>query len=214
MLPDTLSNAPHVYIAGPMKGLPSFNVPAFDAAANAWRDAGFAVINPADVDREKHDLDHSQFATGDVEATGIPYETFLREAVIQVAGCYAIAVLPGWQQSTGASLEVHVGRALKMPIYDARYPDAAVEVHETVLEEAMRVVYGARQKSYDHPRENFAVIAALWSEIFDEEVSIKQVGLAMITVKIAREIHSTHRDNFTDIAGYAEATARAIGLDP
>lgn len=38
-----------VYIAGPMTGLPEYNFPAFHAAAKAWRDAGWEVLNPAEA---------------------------------------------------------------------------------------------------------------------------------------------------------------------
>src|SRR5690606_7315289 len=38
---------PHVYIAGPMRGLPLFNFPAFDAARDLAQREGFTPISPA-----------------------------------------------------------------------------------------------------------------------------------------------------------------------
>jgi len=37
-----------IYIAGPMTGLPEFNYPAFNAAAEYLRSLGHHVENPAD----------------------------------------------------------------------------------------------------------------------------------------------------------------------
>ena len=74
--------------------------------------------------------------------------------------------------------------------------------HETILEEAQRLIYGDRNKTYDHPIENFDRIARIWSVIFGIEVTAEQVGLAMVGVKIAREAYMPKRDNLVDGAGY------------
>lgn len=42
-----------VYLAGPMRGLPQFNFPAFDAGAATLEALGHEVFNPADRDRGK-----------------------------------------------------------------------------------------------------------------------------------------------------------------
>ena len=73
---------------------------------------------------------------------------------------------------------------------------------ETVNEEAQRLITGDRNKTYDHPLENFNRIARIWSVIFGIEVSEEQVGLAMVGVKIAREAYHPKRDNLVDGAGY------------
>lgn len=111
-----------VYIAGPMSGIPEFNAPAFDAAAEAWRVAGYEVYNPAQHDRDDLGVDHALYPTGEVSQTQIPYTTFLREAVKAVASCDAIAMLPGWIKSKGARLERYVAVELEMPVYDALRP--------------------------------------------------------------------------------------------
>lgn len=43
-----------VYLAGPMRGIPEFNFPAFNAAAASLRKSGHTVFNPAERDIERH----------------------------------------------------------------------------------------------------------------------------------------------------------------
>lgn len=73
---------------------------------------------------------------------------------------------------------------------------------ETVLAEAQRLITGDRNKSYDHPLDNFNRIAKGWEVIFNTQVTEEQVGLAMAWVKICREVYQSKRDNLVDGAGY------------
>lgn len=74
--------------------------------------------------------------------------------------------------------------------------------HETVLQEAQRLITQDRNEAYDHPLDNFNRIARIWSVIFGFEVTEEQVGLAMVGVKVAREAYMPKRDNLVDGAGY------------
>lgn len=74
---------------------------------------------------------------------------------------------------------------------------------ESILEEAQRLVGGARQGSYGHPLDNWTRTAALWSVILGREVTAEQAALCMVAVKIARHVHTGQRDNLVDAAGYA-----------
>lgn len=85
-----------VYIAGPMTNLPEFNYPAFHRAAEQLDAAGYQPLNPA--------------RRGVVE--GKEWSDYLREALADVVRADGIAVLPGWQNSRGARLEVHVALEL------------------------------------------------------------------------------------------------------
>lgn len=89
-----------VYIAGPMTGLPDFNYPAFHEAAAKLRAMGYEVVNPAENDRDTND----------------PWEVFLREALQKMLTCDSVALLPGWEDSRGARLEVHVANAIGMRV--------------------------------------------------------------------------------------------------
>lgn len=81
---------------------------------------------------------------------------------------------------------------------------------DTVLDEAKSLVNGDRQRDYGHPYDNFKLIASGWSQILGREVSIKEFGLMMIWLKTARELTGNKRDNYVDIAGYADATWQAL----
>ena len=72
----------------------------------------------------------------------------------------------------------------------------------TVLEEANRLVEGSRSNDYGSPSDNHERIATLWSVLFEQEITARQVALAMVLVKVAREVHSPKRDNLVDGAAY------------
>jgi NTP pyrophosphatase (non-canonical NTP hydrolase) len=94
-----------VYIAGPMSGYPDHNFPAFHAAAARLRSKGLHVISPAE-----------QGLDGTPEITWLDC---MRHDVKLVAEVDAVAVLPGWDRSRGASIEVTLARSLGLPIFDA-----------------------------------------------------------------------------------------------
>ena len=80
-----------LYLAGPMTGLPDYNYPAFFAAADSLRQAGYTVLNPADIGL------HPTWTWADYMRVGLKTLTTQAEGV---------AVLPGWDHSIGARLEV------------------------------------------------------------------------------------------------------------
>lgn len=72
-----------------------------------------------------------------------------------------------------------------------------------ILQQADEIINGERAKDYGPATENFQRIADLWGPIFGQAVTVEQVCLAMIQVKIARLRNSPdHRDSWLDIAGY------------
>ena len=91
------------YIAGPMTGQPDFNYPAFHAVATTLRaeHPDWDVINPA----EKFDGDRS-----------LPWQTYLRAAIQQVAAADVIVLMPGWWRSKGARLELDVALGLGLEV--------------------------------------------------------------------------------------------------
>ena len=107
-----------VYIAGPMRGIPEFNFPAFYAAAAKFEAEGWTVFNPAARDNEKHGTDISKGNLSGCEEQAAKEHGFnLREALGAdlawiCAEATAIAMLPGWEKSSGAQAEWATARAL------------------------------------------------------------------------------------------------------
>ena len=109
-----------IYIAGPMSGIPQFNIPAFDDAAERLRDAGYDAVSPAELD----DVDTRNAALespdGHIEGTlnGETWGDFLARDVKLVANeIDAIALLPGWEDSRGAQLELFVAKLCELPAF-------------------------------------------------------------------------------------------------
>lgn len=71
-----------------------------------------------------------------------------------------------------------------------------------VLENAAEVIK-IRQAQYGPPVTNMENIARGWSVILGVEVTADQVALAMVWMKVVRELNEHKADNLVDIAGYA-----------
>lgn len=114
-----------IYIAGPMTGYPSYNFPAFDAADRALTQAGWETLNPAQMDRDEgFDPDRDT-----------PTREWLDEAMQRdldaLMAADAIALLPGWEESTGAKGEYGLAKWRHIPAYslpDMREIDARIEI--------------------------------------------------------------------------------------
>jgi hypothetical protein len=78
---------------------------------------------------------------------------------------------------------------------------------DTLLAEADRLVATDRQDSYGHPFDMCSRVAGLWSVLFAKEISAEDVAMAMVLMKVAREMNTPKRDNAVDIAGYAKVLA-------
>jgi hypothetical protein len=75
---------------------------------------------------------------------------------------------------------------------------------EGILQEAIRITSGDRQKVYGHPSEDWTRTAKLWSAILGVEVTAQQCCLCMIAVKMSRLCKTPgHRDSIVDICGYS-----------
>ena len=90
---------PRVYVAGHMSGIEDFNRPAFHAAEDQLRAAGFDVLNPA----------HTRL--GD-DASWLDY---MRHAIRMVSRADGLALLPGWEDSRGATVEHDLALNLGLP---------------------------------------------------------------------------------------------------
>lgn len=190
------------YIAGPMRGYPLWNFPAFDAAAAAIRSKGHEVVSPAELDRAAGFTEHT---------TELP-PNFMREAfrrdIAAIERCEGVAVLPGWQQSTGAKAEVAIAKWLGLPVVDAGTLEP-VESSQTILEEAQSLVYGARHASYGHPKDDYERTVGAFNALTGHSLSVADGITFMLCVKLSRMQHSPeNRDHYVDLAGYAACADR------
>ena len=112
----------NIYVAGPMRGYPEFNFPAFHAATARLRGDGHSVFNPAERDNERHGTDISKGnAAGDETVAAKEHGFDLRVALAEDAEYIcrtadAIALLPGWQNSKGATAEHALAVALGLEV--------------------------------------------------------------------------------------------------
>lgn len=79
---------------------------------------------------------------------------------------------------------------------------------ESVLDEAARIVAGKRTEMYGEPEDALGMVAAVWNALLADRLTRPlepyEVATMMVALKAGRQMKSYHRDNFVDMAGYAE----------
>lgn len=111
-----------LYLAGPIRGYANHNFPAFYFAAKVLRDKGFDVFSPAEKGDEK-ELEANPHANEDIN---------YRRRVFHLDTEYicdeadAVALLPGWEASSGAKAEKALAEAIGLKVYviAEEWPDA------------------------------------------------------------------------------------------
>lgn len=111
-----MNNKKTIYIAGPMSNIEEFNFPMFDLAEADLRAKGWNVINPAQMDR---DIGFDPLI--DTVDAAFLHDAMLRDVDAIANRADALAVLPGWEDSTGAKAEVGLARWKHIPVY--AWPD-------------------------------------------------------------------------------------------
>ena len=97
-----------LYLAGPMRGLPEFNFPAFHAAAAELRAAGYEVFSPAEKGLEKH-------AEANQDSLKFRRAVFKLDTAWICEHADGVALLPDWLKSKGAIAEDALARAIGLP---------------------------------------------------------------------------------------------------
>jgi len=110
-----------VYLAGPMRGYKNFNQEAFIAGAALLRADGHEVWSPYE-DNISNGLDTNGMTGDQDEAERIrPLRECLAADLNWIClHADAVAVLPGWENSLGATAEVATARALGLPVWKMR----------------------------------------------------------------------------------------------
>lgn len=115
----------NVYLAGPMRGIPEFNFPAFHAAAQRLRAKGHTVFNPAERDEKEfgkiscpsgHEDDFAKLV-GFKDGLSVLRNCFLADTQWICQFADAIALLPGWENSKGAKAEKALCEALGLQVF-------------------------------------------------------------------------------------------------
>ena len=96
-----IAPAMKIYIAGPMKGWPDWNYPAFNAAEARLRAACASVVNPAE-------LGAKYGSPAEIDADPQKMDALVLEELQALGTCEAIYLLPGWQWSRGARKELQL----------------------------------------------------------------------------------------------------------
>lgn len=94
-----------LYLCGPMSGYPEKNFPAFRAAAEQLRQAGYEVVDPSTFD----------------DNIGREWADCLKRDLPAMLKCDGLALLQGWHDSKGARLEEFVSQELGMPSWGVHW---------------------------------------------------------------------------------------------
>lgn len=146
-----------IYVAGPMRGIPEFNFPAFNAATAKLRAEGHDVFNPAEKDNERHGTDISKGnIAGDESIAAKEHGFNLREALgidlaYICAEADAIALLPGWENSKGATAERAAAVALGLQVIELDAGLRIVQASRGPLNSLSADCHAENQHWWHHP---------------------------------------------------------------
>jgi len=226
-----------LYLAGPMRGFEYFNFPAFDKHKEKLEECGWKVVSPADLDRaagfDPDHVRHNGFYEFVENCEDWPLEMDANDIIrrdmnaVMDPETKAMAMLPCWWLSTGATAEYYLARMRGLYIFEAdtfkeitakdvdlvmALPDPDdVNLIEQVFDkssdedpcdEAKRITSGDRNDDYGPPDIDMLRIAKLWSAYLGTLVTQYDVPQMMTLLKVSREKHATKRDNAVDAIGY------------
>jgi hypothetical protein len=200
------------YIAGPRTGVADYNRGAFISAAETLRARGHTIVSPVELDGAEEGM------VGD-DGAPLPEDVYLRGLERCVAALLgraveAVIVLPGWEDSRGARLEVDVARMFGKPIL--RYPDMqpagswrhpAAERFHAILRE-MADLFDTKMEDYGREGDPFANVRGASEWGVEEWVG----AMVRATDKVRRLQTYARRgtlanegvvDSFNDLAVYA-----------
>jgi len=107
-----------VYLAGKMRGIQDFNFPAFYWHAEQLREMGHEVFNPAEIDEQEYGHGFAKSKFGDL--ADIPHfnlrEALLKDVTWILQHAEAIALIPGWEDSSGVRAELALARTIGLTV--------------------------------------------------------------------------------------------------
>ncbi len=133
-----MNDAPRrLYLAGPMSGYADHNYPEFNRVASMLRTSGYEVFNPA----ENAD-----------DGVRRPRSFYMRKDIPALMDSDAIALLPDWQQSRGACLEIWIAIDLDMPIFNCRLRDDSVSLELNKNIDIKALPFSREQNAHEQDR--------------------------------------------------------------
>ena len=212
-----------IYIAGPMTGHEAYNHRAFAAAQEFLQSMGWNAVTPfasnSVVWQRHYGRDFDPYT--DACDYGEPIlNEMIAEDIGALCRAYAIALLPGWENSRGARIELVISLNLGKPVYDAmtnqQLPNLSAGFHfvpveskgpmssRSILQEAEDLVRGSRGADYGHPIDDYTRTGRMWGAILGiPDIDPRICAIMMEAMKMSRETHKPKRDNRVDMAGYA-----------
>ena len=111
-------SVPYAYVAGPMRGIPKFNFPAFDEARDLLVSQGYNVISPADIDRAGNPEADNTAKVDVTDQTLFCFRDFWALYFIRKIdqGQNSIVMLRNYERSTGATAEYGVAKWLGLKL--------------------------------------------------------------------------------------------------
>jgi hypothetical protein len=205
-----------------MRGIAEFNFPAFHDATAKLRAFGYTVHSPAEQD-ENNGLDVTGMKGHDTELgpSGFKLRDALADDLDYVCRTADyVVVLPGWENSAGATAEVAAAKAVGIEVMTLAQalgeeePEPARSPREESLRRAIGYVCGDRNNSYGPPDQDFRRTAALWTALGfrvvqhdgaePQPVKGHHVAQAMILLKQSRLVWQPGKaDSWDDTSGYA-----------
>ncbi len=100
------------YLAGPMSGIPQFNIPLFDQVTAVLRGQGYTIVSPAERDTYETRLGALASDSGshaDLAIAETYGDMLARDMKILADEVDGIILLPSWHKSRGARTEAYIG---------------------------------------------------------------------------------------------------------
>lgn len=180
---------PTCYLSGMMTGLPYFNFPAFDKAAEMLATSGWKVYSPAENDREKGLQEDPEGL--EIQSDNVTFKDLMKTDLWQVCDSDAVFVLPGWEYSKGALLEVIVAQKVGVPVYSLLSGwkilpgEASLEPHELSIGHTLNQEDPAEINPWSNRK------IPVWEEVLANE---ERLGIRKFTTGATRNTDTSKPD--------------------
>ena len=120
-----------VYMAGKMRGLPSFGAEEFRKATRVLRERGFEVVSPLEMDEAVGITVDGLTGFEDLADQGFDIRsTLMADLEAVLFDVDAVVLLPGWRGSRGALAEYATARAASIPTWELTYASEEIMLTE------------------------------------------------------------------------------------